>query len=265
MALSGAPSSPSIVGVLVSTAQRYGKVVHYEAATERILTCDDSGRSTLPTEQSIDWNSGSPLLIQTGILNALEAGVQSIGVTNLCTPQMTRFIFDSFSSNAKQAPQTPSVMTALPFQPTAVIFVPYRAYYAWKHVVSGIACDIPDIPCWHESLADTTFFGRASSKQSSGSCPVDVGQDALIQLWDELRTRHTHVSIIGDPKQLTADLLQSSRERVLLKFPCLMDGLTWTFYGGSKLKADFEAVTTGFPFHEHPVDLLDGTSCPSIS
>ena len=34
MALFGAPSSPSIVGILVSTAQSYGKSIHYELATE---------------------------------------------------------------------------------------------------------------------------------------------------------------------------------------------------------------------------------------
>lgn len=37
IALFGTPSSPNIVGILVSTAQDYGKSIHYKAISKRIL------------------------------------------------------------------------------------------------------------------------------------------------------------------------------------------------------------------------------------
>jgi hypothetical protein len=65
MALNGAPSSPSIVGILVSTAQAYGKIIHYEAARERILPCEEKGQPQLVLSGKGD--KGGQLLLHTGM------------------------------------------------------------------------------------------------------------------------------------------------------------------------------------------------------
>jgi hypothetical protein len=121
MALSGAPSSPSIVGILVSAAQHfYGKTVHYEAATERILPCNDEGKPL-----GTGWDRGGQLLLKTGIQNALEAGVHSIGITNLCLPEMATRLFGELEEPPQNAVSSlissPILHTASHFHPTAIL------------------------------------------------------------------------------------------------------------------------------------------------
>ena len=85
MALLGAPSSPSIVGVMVSTARAYKKIVHYEAATERVFPCTHDGKLQQVQNSSI-LRAGARLL-QEGLKSALDAGVDCLGITNLCAPK----------------------------------------------------------------------------------------------------------------------------------------------------------------------------------
>lgn len=85
MALLGAPSSPSIVGVMVSTAKAYGKTVHYEAATERVFPCTDDGK--LQQVQNSSVLKAGARLLQEGLQSAIDAGVDCLGITNLCAPK----------------------------------------------------------------------------------------------------------------------------------------------------------------------------------
>lgn len=212
MALSGAPSSPSIVGVLVSTAKRYGKKVHYEAATERIMKCSDDGVLEKKIE-SLSWDSGSALLLHTGIEYALEAGTDSIGITNLCAPEVAGMLFNSYQPSHKglSAREGHSLYAAQDFRPSAVIFVPYRAFYAWRLILTGMKvgpCKFEASKCWHPSFirGRVPRFGQGRLIPGpKNTCPVDVLQVGLIELWDQLRTRHEHIAIIGDPTEVSGN------------------------------------------------------------
>jgi len=261
MALMGAPSSPSIVGVLVSTASNYNKTVHYEAATERIMACDDHGKLIqenliLEASSKAFWEKGSPLLLKSGVQYALDAGADSIGITNLCTPKLAGNLFASLLANTSKESETHSTMKiqASIFRPTAVIFVPYRAFYGWKAVVSGSKetdCITSPTSCWHPTLSEETKFGHALLlAPGEGECPVDVAQSALTRLWDDLRTRHKNVAIVGDVDLLTIEFLSGTSERVLAKFPCLMDEKQWDFFEGDKLRKELLERTQEYPFKE---------------
>jgi hypothetical protein len=282
MALSGAPASPSIVGIMVSAAQRHNKTVHYEAATERIVDSEaevpsDGGMAL----SNVDWERGSPLLLRRGLEYALDAGVQSIGVTNLRQPDLFRrllrkvaedsgvdggggVVAESRSDETAQAP--PRLRTAMPFRPTAILYVPYQAFAAWFVVVSGF-CSIPATECWHESFRNMTFFGYAeyarNKNGAAGACPVDVAQYGVIQAWDDLRRRHEQVAVAGDMGQLSDDLLAAATERVVVVFPGITDGPgPWKFFDGQRTKLQFEAICKKFPFTERHLSILGGSTAP---
>jgi len=227
VALSGAPASPSSIGLIVSLAKVYtDKIVHYEAATERVVECDDNGKfipAKSPKEsKSLDsLDRGAPLLLRTSVILALEQGIGSFGVTNLCQPNMTASFTppndsrndgnsierdDSSTSSTGLA----SIQGTAKFEPTAVLFVPYRAFYAFNGFVSGIQCNSKPMKCWHSSLSDPSFlFGLPKLHKNRivpGTCPVDVLQAQVVKAWDDLRLhegpcplRDDHVSVASDP------------------------------------------------------------------
>jgi len=267
MSLFGAPSSPSIIGILVSTAQAYGKSIHYEAATERILVCDESGKLK-KTDATVDKERGVALLFRSGIARSLEAGVHSIGLTNLCEPSdmvgdllSVSAINDSEEVNETKT-KSLSLKTSSSFKPTAVIFVPYRAYYSINFVVSGGTCGVEQTKCWHESFAEIPRYGHGEINHVPGSdtCNVDFAQTSLISIWDDLRTRHSHVAVIADPERLNDDLLQSATERVFLRYPCVMKKSRWDFYEGEKWFALFRTKNLAYPFHEVAAE-MPGSLC----
>jgi hypothetical protein len=249
MALSGSPGSPSIVGILVSTARLYGKVVHYEAASERILPCTDGGVPTQST--NIDWSKSSGLLMRAGIEYALDAGVNSIGITNLCDLSVASSLFALLRPDG-----SPGVATAAEFKPSALIFVPYRAFYAWAMVVSGVTCKTAATPCWHSSFGDIPAFGFGALNKTSRTCPVDVAQNSLVHIWDDLRRRHGQVAVVCDGNYLTGSTLSRSVERVLLTFPGVTDTGKWKFYRGAEAATLFLSKTKGYSFTVHLADAL---------
>ena len=256
MALFGAPSSPSVVGILVSTAQSYGKSIHYEVATERIIICNNEGRFE-NDKKSTDGDSGVSLLIQSGIKRALESGVHAIGVTNLCEPNTINNLLFKMNEDARDGKDNDDshnngmlLHRASSFKPTAVIFIPYRAFYANTFAISGSTCLFDHIPCWHESFNEVPTFGHGKNNAMPGMCNVDVFQYTLINVWDDLRTRHAQVAVVGDPEQLTDDLLKSTTERVILRYPCVMTNETWHFFEGDKFLALYREKTMNYPFSE---------------
>ena len=92
MALVGAPSSPNIVSILVSVAKAYKKKVHYEAATERVLRCNDLGQLL---ETGAQTDVVAMHLLQEGLKNSIKFGADSIGITNLCSPHAALPLLDS--------------------------------------------------------------------------------------------------------------------------------------------------------------------------
>lgn len=256
MALFGAPTSPSIVGILVSAAQAYGKSIHYEAATERILICDENGKPQRNNEMK-GGEHGVSLLLRSGISRGLEAGVHSIGVTNLCAPGELEDLLFSSSHHDKTVKRDMIqekrkgilLERASSFNPTAVIFVPYRAFYAFNFLISGATCRTRHTPCWHESFKHIPRFAYGKLT-SPDTCSVDIAQQALIELWDSMRTRHSQVSVIVDPEKLTSDLLEMTSERTLLSFPCVMTNSKWNFFEGEKFLASFQEKNQKYPFTE---------------
>lgn len=272
MALSGAPASPSIVGIMVSAAQRHNKTVHYEAATERIIDCEVEVEET--SNAVVDWENGSPLLLRRGVEYALDAGVQSIGVTNLRQPSFFRQLLnkvaedDGARSSAGKAggAESPRLDTALPFRPTAVLYVPYQAFAGWFLVVSEYSCSAPKVECWHGSFRNMTFFGAARevadgkrgrpNPDPGVGCPVDVAQNEVSKAWDDLRTRHDQVAVVGDVSQLTDDLLRSASERAVLWFSDIMDGPgPWAFHGGREAQLAFQNLRKKYRFTQRRFSL----------
>ena len=252
MALFGAPTSASIPGILVSVAQAYGKSIHYEAATERILHCDDNGKFI---KEGIDEDRGAPLLFESGISRALESGAHVIGVTNLCVPNALESILPRADTHHRDKVSVRSLMTASSFEPTAVIFLPYRAFYAYNFVISGAHCDLQHRPCWHESFEDIPTFGHGSVKRKIGMCNVDRAQSTLVSVWDDLRTRHAQVAVIGDAEELTNELLESAKERVILRFPCVMTDTKWNFYEGDKTFESYTKKSSKYSFSDILIDM----------
>jgi len=252
MALFGSPSSPSIVGILVSAAQGYGKSIHYELATERILKCTDEGRLENDKE-NLDSDSGVSLLIQSGIKRALESGVHAIGVTNLCEPKAIENLLLNLNDGGEGTDDSHnkgiSLKGASSFKPTAIIFIPYRAFYAFQFAVSGVTCGLDSLQCWHESFKSIPMFGHGELA-IPGTCTVDAFQHMLINVWDDLRTRHAQVAVIADPEQLTEDLLKFSEERIFPRFPCVMKNETWHFFEGDELFALYKEKSFNYPFSE---------------
>eukprot|EP00814_Leptocylindrus_danicus_P015942 CAMPEP_0116009294 /NCGR_PEP_ID=MMETSP0321-20121206/3351_1 /TAXON_ID=163516 /ORGANISM="Leptocylindrus danicus var. danicus, Strain B650" /LENGTH=650 /DNA_ID=CAMNT_0003478237 /DNA_START=99 /DNA_END=2051 /DNA_ORIENTATION=- len=251
MALFGSPSSPSIVGILVSAAQGYGKSIHYELATERILKCTNEGKLENDKE-SLDSDSGVSFLIQSGIKRALESGVHAIGVTNLCDPKAIKNLVSNMNDGeGTDDSHSKGILLsgASSFKPTAIIFIPYRAFYAYQFAISGSTCGLDHIQCWHESFRNIPVFDHGK-KAIPGTCTVDAFQHKLINVWDDLRTRHAQVAVIADPEQLTEDLLKFSKERIFPRFPCVMKDETWHFFEGDELFASYKEKSFNYPFSE---------------
>lgn len=247
MALLGAPSSPSIVGALVATAKGYGKVVHYEAATERVLPCSDEGELLQP-ENGGSANA-SALLVRTGVENALAFGVDSLGITNLCSPATAKKLLP-FGGGGGTA-----LRRALPRRPEAVLFVPYGVFYVWSFLVSGVSCGAVERECWHPSFDAIPTFGWGRQTTAPGMCAVDLAQDALLRVWDGLveRTPSDRIRIVGDASMLREEAVAAAAERVLVRFDCAMDGDAWDFPGGAEQKEAYEAAAELHPFEERVV------------
>jgi hypothetical protein len=281
MALSGAPASPSIVGIMVSAAQRHNKTVHYEAATERIIDCEvEVDAASATTTSVVDWENGSPLLLRRGVEYALDAGVQSIGVTNLRQPGFFRQLLDKVAEddddgaakvhtgNARGGSEPAARLnTALPFRPTAILYVPYQAFAGWFLVVSEYSCSAPKVECWHESFRNMTYFGAARevaegkrerrNPDTGMGCPVDIAQYEVSKVWDDLRTRHDQVAVIGDVSQLTDELLRATSERAVLWLSDIMDGPgPWAFHGGEEAQRTFTNLRKKYRFSERRLSLL---------
>eukprot|EP00591_Stephanopyxis_turris_P014462 CAMPEP_0195538856 /NCGR_PEP_ID=MMETSP0794_2-20130614/49751_1 /TAXON_ID=515487 /ORGANISM="Stephanopyxis turris, Strain CCMP 815" /LENGTH=634 /DNA_ID=CAMNT_0040672867 /DNA_START=1590 /DNA_END=3494 /DNA_ORIENTATION=- len=257
MALFGAPTSPSIVGILVSTAQVYGKEVHYEAATERILLCDDKGQ-IVETGEDFDGDKGVSLLVRSGVARALEAGVHSLGITNLCAPRTINNLLSHKEEDTKRSNAVKkglSLMRASLFEPTAVLFIPYQAFYAYKLVISGVSCGVNHTKCWHESFDQIPTFGHGDVNKKPGMCNTDIAQYQLVNIWDDLRTRHAQVAVIADPDQLTDELLKGTTERVFLSFPHVMTNESWKFFEGEKLFSLFKEKSKKYPFSDIHVNI----------
>jgi hypothetical protein len=206
---------------------------------------------------------------------ALDAGVQSIGVTNLRQPDFFRRLLNKVAEDSgpgggeagrpdkekKAAAAPPRLASALPFRPTALLYVPYQAFAGWFVVVSGF-CSIPVTECWHESFRNMTFFGFAEYARDAlgakGGCPVDVAQHEVNRAWEDLRRRHEQVAVVGDVGQLSdGELLAAATERVVLVFPGVTDGPgPWKFYDGQKTKLQFEAIRQKYPFTERHLSIL---------
>ena len=247
MMLWGAPTSPSVVGLMVSLARTYHppKIIHYELATERVLPCNDVGELSEHHHHDVDHNRGANLLMRTGVIHALEAGIDSLGVTNLCQPARASVILPM---------QGPTLRTSDSFQPTAVIYVPHSVFYAYSFAITGISCNLKPVPCWHESFAkEMSFFGPAGlnkkENQNKGNCPVDAAQATVLDAWDDLRTRHEHVAVVADVAQLerVAAVVQ---ERVLVRFPCVMMDEEWKIWQGDQVRQTYEAIHRKYPFSE---------------
>ena len=250
----GSPSSPSIVGVLISTAKYYGKIVHYELSTELTLPCTDLGNLEAKAFESLKDGSGARLLLQSGLERALEAGVDGIGFANLCEPSTVNFLLPPEYSGF-------GMQTASSFIPTALIFVPYQAFYAWSHVVSGVSCDTPQEQCWHESFDQIETFGFSKTYDYPGTCKMDIAQKALLKVWDDVRTRHSQVAVIMDTILLNDNLLRVTSENVLLRFPCIMTKEKWHLFNGEVIRSAFEEKTKFYSFREEHAD-MPGTCVP---
>jgi hypothetical protein len=269
MMLSGAPASPSVVGLMVSLAQVYpDKKIHYELATERVLPCGDDGQPMHNKETLSQENlaQGASLLLRTGVQHALDAGIDSLGVTNLCQPKLAEAILsvpDPTDTNAK----TSSGSTALAlkrsphFTPTAILFVPYRVFYTFSVGISGLDCHHPALPCWHASFSSVPLFGRPTMHRHAipaGTCPVDFVQQAVLEVWDDLRLRHQHVAVVGDVQVLQdqPQLVAAATERVKVRYPCLMDAQGWHFYHGAHDQRVLASIEKVSPFREHIADAV---------
>ena len=247
MALLGAPSSPSIVGALVATAKGYGKVVHYEAATERVLPCSDKGELLQP-ENGGSANA-SALLVRTGVENALSFGVDSLGITNLCSPATAKKLLPFGGGGST------TLRRVLPRQPETVLFVPHGVFYAWSFFVSEVTCGAKAVECWDPSFQTIPTFGIGGRPHELGMCGVDLAQNALLRIWDGLvaRTSPDRITLIGDAGMLAEEVLAFADERFLVSFDCVMDEDAWHFPGGMKQKAIYEAAAEHYSFKQETI------------
>lgn len=189
------------------------------------------------------------------------------GVTNLCAPKMLKTLLPKAMTNDQATTSAstgngscPLLYTSASFEPTAVLYIPYRVFYSFSFVVTGVFCEKRPIECWHESFASiSNFVDDASSPQPPGTCPVDLAQHAVLQVFDDLHSRHAHVAVVGE-----ASLLQSSQalsekvtERKFVRFPCVLQNDRWHIYNGQQEKRLFEAHNAIHPFDE----VLAGDIC----
>ena len=245
MALFGAPASPSIVGLLVDIARAAtrgtGKLVHYEAATERLMQCDAAGALVVAADEA----SPTARLFTRGIQNALDSGVDALGVTNLCAPLKTGVLLPGglLTALRSRRAHAPAV-AAIPA--TAVLYAPYRAFAAFKAIVSGVTCGAKPLSCWDPELAKAPTFGLGAfgTHAAEGTCGQDVLQHALLKVWDDLRTRHARVDVVGESAQLTSDMLRHTTERVHYQ----IDPVGWHFYGGHDERSALQEISRTHAF-----------------
>ena len=148
-----------------------------------------------------------------------------------------------------------SLMTASSFEPTALIFVPYRAFYAYQFLITGLYCGLKHQTCWHESFDEIPRFGPGNINKKPGMCHIDIAQHTLVSVWDDLRTRHAQVAVIGEPEQLTDELLKSAKERKILRFECVMTDKEWYFYEGEKTFESYREKSSKYAFTEVIIDV----------
>lgn len=132
MALFGAAASPSITGMMVDTVREVSRAkIHYEAATERIYECTTDGKISITDATTVKY---AKMLLKKGISNAVQSGVHSIGVTNLCKPdESSSFLM---KVNNKKVHNE---------KPTAILYTPYRAWAYFNKVVSKFSCGLKPI------------------------------------------------------------------------------------------------------------------------
>jgi len=200
MALVGAPSSPSVVGLLVSTARMYSKEVHYEMATERLFPCTDDGIVVANTDARSA--RAARTLYTVGVKRGLESGVDAIGVTNLCQPQRAIDVVDLTAAK-----------TARVFAPTALIFVPYEELLLGEFGRESLQCWGPEM-----EFLPTFGGGAAERRRFPHTCLQDTVQYALTEAWDELRGNHSQVAVVGVASMLTPALLSRMKEAVAFSF-----------------------------------------------
>ena len=235
MALLGAPTSPSVVGLLVSAAKTYNKTVHFEAATERILPCATNG-TVISSLRGVQGDAARALYTH-GVSRALEAGADTIGITNLCEPSRLSELLGS--------------ITKAQSMPTALIIMPYQAWYHYSFVLSGGACGTRPLPCWRRDFWKLPVFGKAAEIQrSAGDCAQDPIQHSLLQIWDDLRMRHAAVAVISDAARLSPEILGAARERVLVKLAGAMSERRWHFEGGRSQLANLRQLQARFQIDE---------------
>ena len=236
MALVGAPSSPNIVSILVSVAKAYKKKVHYEAATERVLPCNDLGQLL---ETGAQTDVVAMHLLQEGLKNSIKFGADSIGITNLCSPHAALPLLDS---------TRPAPTSGHPRRSPAYTALIYGVFYSWSKVVSGATCGTRPTPCWNQTCAQLPRFGE-SALAPAGTCGMDVAQRPLLQLWDNLSKDHPYIQVVGDASVLGDAMLMPVSKQILLRYECVM-GNTWDFPGGSRQLSWFTLARERFDFEE---------------
>jgi len=126
---------------------------------------------------------------------ALESAGHAIGATNLCEPNAignfllstNEYTYD-WEDNDVFHNKGILLSRASSFKSTAVIFIPYRVFYANKFAISGSNCGLEPIPCWHDD--EFPSFGHGNINKTLGRCNLDIFQYTLLNVWDDLRTRH---------------------------------------------------------------------------
>ena len=232
MALWGAPSSPSIVGALIDAARTADKIIHFEAATERILPCDERGRIVLNGNDHNVLNAAK-MMYGEAISRSLESGVDALGFTNLCEPH---YISDFISAANFSALHTIRSARSSSIVPTAILYIPYRALYAYTRSISGVFCSIPEVPCWHPSFMHIPPFGYG--KRRPNHCAQDIIQFQLLEIWDSMRMRHERVKLVLDAACFDESLLREVKEFIHVE----IKGVKWDFFNGQSEKNTLETL-----------------------
>eukprot|EP01063_Lacrimia_lanifica_P041446 TRINITY_DN967_c0_g2_i4.p1 TRINITY_DN967_c0_g2~~TRINITY_DN967_c0_g2_i4.p1 ORF type:complete len:679 (+),score=186.18 TRINITY_DN967_c0_g2_i4:59-2095(+) len=222
MALTGAASSPSVVGMMTDAARRKGKIIHYEAATERILPCNDEGEFT---KGSTSYLEAAKLLYREGIARGLESGVETLGFTNLCKPLAVKEFLGGVPLVDMKTAQGADAA------PDAVLYVPSRLFGA-HGIFHTELCQNAKRSCWHDSFAQLPKFGVAKFFEG---CTQDAIQYSLLEVWDSLRLRHARVQIVMDARQLSDAPVAAAGELV-----AFLTEPEWGFHGGEVERALFE-------------------------
>ena len=227
MALWGAPSSPSVVGMMTDTARRKGKRIHYEAAMERLVPCDQDGEFSAGQDK---YFNAVNMLYKEGIARGLESGMDALGFTNLCKPLAVKEFLGGRTFAEVRSAGNPNITA------TAILYVPYRLFAAYWQTVSAV-CDSPPLGCWHKSFEQMPKFGHG--KWVPTPCLQDEVQYHLLEVWDSLRLRHRRVDIVTDARLLTEARVAAALE--IVRFGTQDVG--WNFFEGVKEQEVFLSAT----------------------